>query len=359
AFHDANRLSEQIGEHPATHPAYFSLAAMHEFRGEFTVSFAMMRERVQHGMGDDSDGSTQWLRYRVETHELMACSMFYQGVFERSLENAEVALRHYDPDRLYAVDAAFGANPAINCRGWRAFALCLTGRPDSALAQAQEGMQIAVRGDHQHSMAAARHRLALVRCMRGEAEACLHEAELAAEEASRAGVPYNIALTHAVLGWARAGTGRTEEGRALIEDALARSACIGAHLDRPLHLGLLADTLLDSDPVAALGHIDAALVTCAGERTYFWEPELRRLRASALHALGRIDDCVDELEQGLARADSTAARWLALRIAVSSCQLLPDHPPWWERLRALEADLDEGGDTPLRREAGRLLARNA
>jgi DNA-binding winged helix-turn-helix (wHTH) protein/tetratricopeptide (TPR) repeat protein len=356
AFRDANRISEQLGENPATHPAFFTLAAMHEFRGEFTVSYAMMQQRVAHGLGDGSDASTMALRYRVETHELMACSMFYQGVFERSVENADEALAHYDPERLYAVDAAFGANPAINCRGWRAFSLCLTGHPDSALSQAREGMLIANRNDHQHSMVAARHRLALVHCMRGEADRCLIEAEPAAEEAERSGVPYNIALTRAVLGWAHGMSGRADDGRALIEDALKRSACIGAHLDRPLHLGLLAEVCLDSDPAAALVHLDTALGTCGGERTYFWEPELRRQRALALHALGEVEASREALDQAMTCAESSGARWLALRVAFSCCSLFPDRPEYGQRLQLIDAGLHEGESTPLRQAARRLLA---
>lgn len=356
AFQDANRISERLGEHPATHPAFFTLAAMHEFRGEFRTSFAMMQQRVQQGLGDTEDTSTGAIRYRVETHELMACSMFYQGVFERSLENAELALAHYDPERLYAVDAAFGANPAVNCRGWRAFVLCLTGQPDSALAQAEEGMHIAMRHDHQHSMVAARHRIALVHCMRGDATACLHEAQRAASEADRSGVPYNIALTRALLGWAQATLDPDSDGRELIEDALARSAAIGAHLDRPLHLGLLAETLLERDPAAASAHADAALTACAGERTYFWEPELRRLRAIALHHLSRVAESESEFDQAWACAEQSSAHWLALRISVSRCRLFPDHPTCRARLHSVRAGISEGRNTILCTEADRLLA---
>lgn len=355
AFRAANRISEQLGEDPASHPAFFTLAAMHEFRGEFRVSFAMMQQRVRHGMATDG-GNTDALRYLVETHELMACSMFYQGVFERSLENASVALDHYDPDRLYAVDAAFGANPAINCRGWRAFSLCLTGSPDSALAQAREGLSIALRKDHRHSLVAARHRLAVVHLLRGDAAACLEEATLAADEAVRSAVPYNIALARAVLGWARGIDGSPKLGAALIEDALERSERIGAHLDRPFHLGMLAEVVMAADPEGALRHLDEALAACSGERTYFWQPELLRLRATARHRLGDAAGSESDFEQAMACAESTGARWLALRIAHARCTLFPERPECRHRLRSIDSDLIEGGDTHLRRTVASLLA---
>lgn len=356
AFRDANRISEQLGEDPAGHPAFFTLAAMHEFRGEFPASFAMMQERVRGGF-DREDRATPAQRYLVETHELMACSMFYQGVFERSLENAAVALEHYDPERMYAVDAAFGANPAINCRGWQAFALCLTGRPDSALDHAREGLRIAQRNDHRHSLAAARHRLAVTLGLRGEIDACQEQARQALDEALRAGVPYNIALTQAVLGWALGCSGDPAEGMRLIEDALQGSARIGAHLDRPFHLGLLAEVLVPVDPAAALGHLDRALQACKGERRYFWKPELLRLRALALHGQGQARASAIALDEAQACAEQSAAIWLALRIAHSRCILFPHDRVGRQRLQSLDAALTEGAATALRRTTRALLTR--
>src|SRR5690606_17958331 len=91
---------------------------------------------------------------QVESHELLACSLFHQGRFAGALEEAERGLEFFDPERDRGLTASHGANPGLSCHYWAGLAHWFMGRPDRALGRvrrALEGAAATGNGSHRVS----------------------------------------------------------------------------------------------------------------------------------------------------------------------------------------------------------------
>jgi len=93
-------------------------------------------------------------RLLMESHELMACSMFHQGQFSRAVEHAQSGFRLYDSEQQYSLLASYGDDPGVACADWEALSLWFLGFPDQALLKAEEAIRLAE--DHIYSLANAR-----------------------------------------------------------------------------------------------------------------------------------------------------------------------------------------------------------
>ena len=68
------------------------LATVYEIRGEYDRSEALLVESLALPALAELPGAI------VDSNELMACSLYHQGSFERSLEHAEHAQQQHDDD---------------------------------------------------------------------------------------------------------------------------------------------------------------------------------------------------------------------------------------------------------------------
>ena len=155
----------------------------------------------------------------VESHTLLACSLFHQGAFDESVEHAEHAvIALSSPDGSYPFLAASGADPAIGAEDWAALSLWFLGYPDRALAKAQEVLRRAE--DHVFTLALAQNQAAVVHVLRREPVAVGELAGAAIDVASKNGFPYWVAVGNILHGWASAMQGETAEGIAEIQRGL-------------------------------------------------------------------------------------------------------------------------------------------
>ena len=138
------------------------------------------------------------------------------------------------------------------------------------------------------------------------------------------GFPQELARATPLRGWALAGSGQGEEGRAQIQQGLAAYQETGATRDRPYYLTLLAEVSAQVGHTAeGLEALAEALATLDKSGVRWWASELYRLRGELLlrHAVaqpGEVEAC---FQQALAVARRQQAKSLELRAAMSLSRL--------------------------------------
>jgi predicted ATPase len=335
AYQRAKDLSVQLSDASRHAAVLVGLATVFESRADYRQSQVLLEEFL----GKVVDGRPESLL--VESHTLLACSLFHQGAFDKSVEHAKHAVALYQPGASYPFLAASGADPAIGAEDWAALSLWFLGYPDRALAKAQEMLRRA--RNHDFTLALAQNQAAAVHMLRREPVPVGELAGAAIDVASRNGFPYWVAVGTILHGWATAMQGEPGEGIAEIRRGLEGCRATGVEMDRPFYLALLAEAYVrGGQPRDAASILDEAFAMVSYPRTFFYEAELYRLRGNALREAGAeswqdADTCfLNSLEA--ARRYSTLS--LELRAAVSLARLWGDQR---KRRQACDLLIDVSG----------------
>jgi tetratricopeptide (TPR) repeat protein len=209
-------------------------------------------------------------------------------------------------------------------------------------------------------MANGSAQLAMVHQLRREVPESLARAQSAVDSGKRHGMPYRVAIGKAVAGWARAQSGAAQEGISQIRDAIEMCDQIGANLDRPYFLALLADALIQfEEPAEAQRAVVQALEQVHRSRSFFYEAELLRLQAIACASRNNHPEANELCSQALQTATAQGARALELRALVSMVRLHPSAPELRVSLQNLLASFSEGLHLPDLRSAVSLCGNAA
>jgi DNA-binding winged helix-turn-helix (wHTH) protein/tetratricopeptide (TPR) repeat protein len=328
--------------------ARYGLATVSELRGQFERTEALLTPLLM----SDTEG-----HLALEAHELIACSTFHQGAFERSLRTSRAVLESWDEDAYSVLMARIAEHPASSCSSWSSLALWALGRSDESMELAERAVEL---GDqNRYALSTAVQQRAMLHQLRNEPEACIEWADRCRQVGEDQDYPMRTIQADIYKGWALAAIGRTNEGVALIDEGLTRFRDAGATLNEAYYLGMYADALMHrGDPERALELLDLA-VERSTSRTYFYEAELRRLRARCLLGSGNVADARDALDEALTIADRQEAPALELRILVDRLELESAHgdPTRWRDLLATVLQVyDDQRPVPDVDHARRLLA---
>jgi tetratricopeptide (TPR) repeat protein len=330
-------------------PCAFGLAAVLEVRGDYRSSQTLL-ERYLPAQGCGS-------RYAAEWHHLLACSTFHQGQFAVALDHALCGLKVAPAEGDSELLRDYGEHPRAECHTWAALALWFQGFPDQSLAHAEQAASIVETRPHGYAMANGNAQLAMVHQLRREVGDCLGRAQAAVDSGNRQGMPYRVAIGKAVAGWARAQSGTAQEGIRQIKEAIEMCDQIGANLDRPYFLALLADALIQfKKPDEAQRAAEEALEQVRRSRSFFYEAELLRLQAIACAGRNKANEL---FSQALQTAIAQGARALELRTLVSMVRLHPSDRKLRVRLQNVLASFSEGLHLPDLRSAGSLCGNAA
>jgi class 3 adenylate cyclase/predicted ATPase len=249
---------------------------------------------------------------------------------------------------------------------WTSFAL---GRPETALGQCRRSLEVAEASGATYDLVVAHGNACYLHQLRQDRTAVARCAQAVIELATEKGFPHWRSLGIMFQGWLTATGGRSAEGIATFEAALAEHRATGELLEVCYFLGVLAEMLgRDGRAEAGLARIAEALtlVERTGERWY--EAELHRGRGELLRRAAG-PDAPDEaaVEACFLRASELAraqqARLWELRAATSLARLRVDQGRPAEARTLLEplcrgfvgaSGTDEDLD---RRTAAELLAR--
>jgi tetratricopeptide (TPR) repeat protein len=351
ALQRARELYAAVNDTGSANRMTYWLAGLHEYRGEFDQSQALMQQRLQTADGEE--------RELVELHDLLACSLYHLGEFGDAIDHAQEALSRYDSDRDRTALAFVGENAFVTSQHWAAFSLWFTGYPDTALRHSQAAMQMARRPDYAFSLCMALEMAAMLHQLRREPE---RVAELASEMqvlAVEGGLPYRQATAGVLLGWARSALGEPAAGCRDLEAALAAYRRTGAASELPYFLILYADAarLAESSEMGQRALDEARRM--ASSRPSFIAPEIDRLGAALLlQAGGKSEVAEKHLRAALATAHDRGARALELRAAADLRRLELAQGRTGDAagiLRSAVARLTEGNDLPDLRDAIELL----
>ncbi|MDF2747865.1 MAG: uncharacterized protein K0S98_2152, partial [Propionibacteriaceae bacterium] len=304
----ARELYVTVNDTGSANRMTYWLAGLHEYRGEFDQSQALLQQRLQTAAGEDPD--------LVELHDLLACSLFHLGEFNDSIRHAREALTRYDSDRDRTALAFVGENAFVTSQHWAAFSLWFTGYPDTALRHSQAAVRMARRPDYAFSLCMALEQAATLHQLRREPELV---SELAGEMQTLAiegGLPYRQATAGVLLGWARSVLGEPAAGCHDLQAALAGYRRSGAASELPYFLTLSADAAR----IAGLTEVGHRALhearTLASSRPTCVAPEIDRLTAALSLQDGAESMVVEKhLRAALASAQDRQALALELRAA--------------------------------------------
>lgn len=347
SFLRARALGERLGDTERLFPLLYGQAMVHELRGEYERTEAVLLERLALTPGDQNPD--RW----VDSETLMACSLFHQGRFQGALEHAESGTALYEAERHRTLMAMYGENPGVACRGWAALSLWFLGQPDEAVRRIEDAVRLGREPGHLFSLSAAMVHGTHLHQLRGDVERTAQWAEETLRISVAQGYAYNVAFAKVLLGWARLGPRAEADALGTMEEGLATLRGMSAHLDQPYLLALLAEVHLRGRRLSAAREaLTEAFALIRRGRTFFYEVELLRLEAELTQATSGDRE---EVERLLARAGSMAreqgSRALELRVALSAAKHRRDTTD----LRRIYDTFREGHDTSDLAEARSLL----
>ncbi len=298
----------------------------------------------------------------LQAHAGLGTVLVFLGDLESSRANLARGLSLAEAMTPTPLDFG-GRDAGVGCLVFDAWAACLRGSPDEALARMGAAIASAEARAHPFSVAFALCWSARLHRFRREARLCREQAETALGIANAYGFTQWRAIGTMLRGSALAEEGRAEEGVDQLSEGLAAWRAMGAELLQPYFLALLAEGYWRMGrPDEALARVveALALVERTGERMY--EAELCRLQGELLRAResGAATDAEACFRRALAAARRQGAKALELRAAMSLNRLFEraDGRASEEARRVLAevyATFKTGFDTADLREARALL----
>jgi predicted ATPase len=266
----------------------------------------------------------------VQAHARTGTTLLHLGEPARAREHLETALGLYDEHQLQRQGLLFGADPAVTCRSFLAWALWLLGDSDAALETVNDALARACGSSHSLTLTHAQFFRAYVHQLRKEAAETRDGAEAVIALCREEGMPFYQPLATIWRGWALAALGESAAGLDAMVEGLAAARATGMEIFRPQILAMLAEIR------GAAGQVEEALAATAeglalahatGECGF--EAELYRLRGELLMAEAGRDparqaEAVGCFEQAVAGARRQAARALELRALLSWNRLCGD-----------------------------------
>jgi predicted ATPase len=335
----------------------WGLWAFYEVRGELQTGlelaeqFATLAQRC-----DDA-------ALLLEVCYVLGDTFFWLGAFGRAREHAEHGVALDEPQHHHALAFRYGGgDPGIACRSFAALALWFLGYPDQALTTMQAALALARELSHPVDVAFTLDFAASLHTLRREGPVAQERAEAAVAVASEHDFAFWLAFTTILRGWAWAEQGDVEAGRAELRRGLAAYEAIGATLERPYWLALLAEASVHG------GRYEEGLTALAGAlagvrnmgMSFFYEAELYRLKGELLlqQAVRGEPEAETCFRQALDIARRQEAKALELRAARSLARLWQrqgKRAEAYELLAPIYHWFTEGFDTADLQEAKTLL----
>ena len=243
----------------------------------------------------------------------MGTTLLHLGELPRANAFFERAIERHDPRRSAEYRMRFGLDPGVNMRALSSQALWLMGRPLEAATRARDALTVAQAADEPGSLAFALVFMAFERQAAGDAAETLAWADTCVGHCAEHGLTQEAQWVLPARGWALASLGRGDEGIAELRACLDAHRAVGARLEVPYFLGLLADALLHLGRAAeAREALREGLSVVDATRQRFYEAELHRLSGVARLALAEADAAA--ADRAAAATSFQTARTLAREI---------------------------------------------
>ena len=295
AFRRARGLSRVVGSSPGLFGALFGLFTYHfvKDRSDEALTLAEDLHSLAEGSGDPA--------LLQAAHTSLAAVFLARGRPRDARTAAEAALALYDPARDRPLARTFGQDFGVTAQAYLSWILWAMGMPESALEHCEESLRTAREGDHPHSLALALSFADTLAYLCGAHGQAVELADELIQLSLDQGFPHWLADASVIRGCALVALGRLDEG----VDCLVRGKEGYRALGGALQLAFLSPFRIDALHAAgrtdaALEELDAALEgALAGSKGGWWLGELYRLRSRITQTSGGP---IEAVENDLRRA---------------------------------------------------------
>jgi predicted ATPase len=283
AFTRARELCQQLGETPQLFAVLAGLRMIAEARGELPKARELAEQLLSIAQ------RVQQPARLMRAYNVLGVTLLYLGAFTQartSLEQA-IALDALPRDRSPAArlsDHIQGDSIIeVSCRRHAALSLWFLGYPAQALERSREAIALAQALSHPYTLVYALYNAAILHCLRREAPAAQVQAEALMGLARQHEFPDRAVRGTVLRGWALAAQGQRAEGIAQMRQGMDTQQSMGARLQRPYDLTLLAEAYGWIGQIAnALPLLEEALALTHQYGGHFYQAEVHRLTGEIL-----------------------------------------------------------------------------
>ncbi len=356
AYARALELFEGDLELPQLFPVLRGLASFYNYRAEFDKGAQLGREilRLAEVQADPS--------MRVDGHLVLGSSLALQHDLHGGLDQLERAIASFESQRHQARRFRLGNNPGIAAFTTSALTLWMLGFPDRALERATRAVTLATELEHPFTLAYALFHTSFLHLWRREPEPMRDRAVGVIDVADEHDLPIWRALGTCLLGAAKTGLGRPEEGLAEIRDGISLYQGLRTPpVFWPLILYVRAGASARSGRAAeGLDLIEEAIEIADTGSGLTLLPEFYSLKGDLLFLLAESNgpDAEPWFQQAFDKAGELDARMIQLRAAIGLCRSRReqgDAQHGRELLSGVYSTFTEGFTTPDLIDAGHLL----
>jgi predicted ATPase/class 3 adenylate cyclase len=303
---------------PQLFPVLRGLASFYNYRAEFDKGAEIGREILR--LADAQDDPSM----RVDGHLVLGSSLALQHDLHGGLEHLDKAIASFEAQGHRSRRFRLGNYPAVACFTTSAFTLWMLGFPDRAVERADRAVTLATELEHPFTMAYALFHSGFLHLWRREPELVRDRATGVQDVADEHDLQIWSALGTFLLGAAKTGLGRADEGLAEILDGIALYEGLRTPpVFWPLLLFVRAGACARSGrPAEGLRLIEEA-IEIAGQGTGLTLlPEFYVLKGDLLLLLPEPDRSAAEswFQRALDVARELDARMPQLRAAIGLCR---------------------------------------
>lgn len=316
-YQRALTLARAQGETPTIVPVLFGLWTYYVVRADFATARDLGEQllRLAEAARDDD--------LLIEACTMLGVTLFHTADIDEARAYLERGIALYDSEQHGGHALVYGQDPGMACRTYLASVLWWLGYPDRALAISEEGIALARKLGHAHSLAFALYISARFRHQRGDLDASLALAEEAVALSAKHGFPIWQTLGSLLHGRVLVDLGDHPTGLDEIATAVSLYDRSGAGISRPYHLALQAGALgLAGRIDEALATIETALAYALATNAETERSEILRVRAELELRRGERERAEAGFREALELASRQGGRSFALRAATSLAALL-------------------------------------
>jgi tetratricopeptide (TPR) repeat protein len=296
-----------------------------------------------------------------EAHMVLGFTLFRLGEVLPARAHLEQSIALYDPTQHRALALLLAVDPGVTLFCYAARNLWLLGYPTQALEQSQAALTLASELAHPFSLAYALTWTAFLQQLRRDWHAVQERAADVIRLSTEQGFPFLAEAGTFLQGWALTEQEQWDAGIAQMSHALAGPRAAGVDQGLPYWLALLAEAYGKSAQTEeGLALLSEALAVAHKAGGRYWEAELYRLKGVLLLHQRPPDETQAEtwLSQALATARRQQVKAWELRAAMSLSRLWQQQgkrADSRQRLAAVYGWFTEGFDTADLQEARALL----
>jgi predicted ATPase len=321
AYSRARELCERLGDPPELFPALRGLWLRHLLRGELWRAYELAEQLLARAQSAHDPELT------MLAHLAFGSTSLYMGHLLTARERIELAISLYDPKRHRPNAFRYGGTDhEVAGLSTASRTLWLLGYPDQALERGNEALALAQGLSQPHSLAFAKIFVGFLHQVRGDVPAAQENTESLIALCAEYGLTNWLAHATMFRGWAMAEQGRTQEGIAQIQEALANTHAPGwSEIYRSYYLSLLAEACGEAGRLdEGLSALTEALASADEHENRHYEAEMHRLKGELLLKQDDSNAAAAQncFERAVEIARRQSAKSLELRATMSLARLL-------------------------------------